>query len=260
VSEIATFDLSALADAVECPGEPKQYPFLFSPDFQRIAVSKIENGTRYAGWIDYTGHFTPISPAAQDADFGPSTYPAAVGFDKHGNYYYSIGTETNGRTSRTDYFKTPNGPSTQAEQAQLVGSTTPDTVNALGITRVPGGELGLTDRGGLNADLVGTGVQCSDKRTSVDGDYDPDRSVYFFARDKQVFRSSKFCDDEGAVPITPIAKDDLQYVLSDPSASTVVFRMYDKVFEVDANGSSTPHEIDNPASDLVAQGIPYRWQ
>ncbi len=85
-----------------------------SPDFTKLAVDKIVDGQRSAGWIDTSGKFTNVTPKVDTGAFGgnpPDFW--STGFDAAGNFYYAEYTGS----GPLDEYKLAPGSTTHAQKA-----------------------------------------------------------------------------------------------------------------------------------------------
>jgi hypothetical protein len=250
--DIATFETRNANISNNCPRWPGDNPLLFAPDFQRMASTQ----SGYAGWIGPDGTFTALSGPPERPDFGLPSDSQSVGFDRHGNYYYEVeyGNVVNDSDWHRDYFHVP---ASRTGGGELIG--TQQNAFDTGIARLPGGELGLSPDSGT------FGVANCSLDVDIDGDYDPDRTTYFFSQDNVVYRTNEWCvNGQWATPITPRSDNAVFNVLSSPDGTRVVFRMnagpVGKVYLVDAQGASQPQQVDEAVAEAVYSSTFYAWR
>lgn len=252
VSEFARFTVEAtIQTTAKCPKRVGASTF-YSPDFQRAAVLQKVSSDLHAGWLDREGTFTAVSPKIEASDFSLPAEVHVVGFDKRGNFYYTMeyGNIVNDSNWHNDLFRVPAGSTTGA---QLVGSQTAENHFDVGVAPLPGGELGITKDGNVFAG-------CS-LDVNLDGPFDPDRTTYFFSQDDRIYKSDKWCvNGQNQTPITPkVTSGIIDFVVS-PDGSKVIFQTGNKaksLYQLDTTGSGDPVKLDIDTSDI--KGLFLKW-
>jgi len=236
----------------ECPTDSSSHAQTFGPSFDRMAL--YQTSPQRAGWLNEDGTITYVGPTPEAPNFGPSISAATIGFDKLDNFYYDVGhgsSDPNG--GYTEYFKVPAG---STSDGQLIGTLQGGTNSHFG--RLPGGTLGLGAQWELGDE------RCSMK--SLDGDFDPDRHVYYYGDQGQIFKSDNWCDGSPSADLsnrsgnalTPDARDGVGSIAVSPDGSQIAFESLGQIYFTSATASaaSTPKPLNVPE---LTNHYAYNW-
>jgi hypothetical protein len=247
VTLFAGFDFGQFS--AECPTVGA---VALSPDFLRLAHRQMVNGEERAGWLDASGGFTPIGPPSQQPDFGRSSEVHAIGFDKLGNFYYSLTDPDSDPFHETgEIYRVPAG---EESDGKLIGAFGGSDERDLIPTNEGTLELGEVPVEMVSCRIDTDGMTGRPSRDNIyyDGPYDPDRQVYFYEYVGQIFRISEIsCDPDSGTPITPAVNTGILTFTSNADRSQVVFCTGgSKCYVVDGKGQGAPTEIGGGA-DLL---------
>lgn len=244
----STGAVSLIADyaTVGCPIATTNTAIAFSPDFQKMALLDDRfHGT--AGWMDPRGAVQKFGPDESHPEFGRAPNVGSVGFDKRGNFYYTVADEKG-----ITYYRVPPGSTAQGEP---VGTVADEKDSIFG--PLPGGTFGLGSKV-----LFRETSKCVNSSSSA---YDPDQQMYYYGDHDhgRIFKSPEWCPTSGDVIMSGI-NDGPDDVAVSPDGQKLMFTklgsnpsepLQAKYYVLSLSGPPSPVQV--PVDPALAQAQNY---